>query len=239
MKPAQKGTLYGIGVGPGDPELLTLKAVRQLGRARHIFAISANGAPSQAARIAAPFMRADAQCITLPVAMRDTGHMRARSYDLAAGQIAGRLESGADACLLCEGDPLLYGSFIGFFERLAGRFSCIVIPGIPALCACAAVARFVIAQGTQTVTIMPATLDSDALRAAINAANTSAIIKIGRHLGRVRTLLSDMNLLEGATLVERAGTGQQKIIALAGDTRRAAPYFSMALVHATHLVNRP
>ena len=132
------GTLYGVGVGPGDTELLTLKAARLLAEVKIIAYPAANGGESLARRIVAPLIPEMARELQISIPMAQSREAARQAYDRAAEQISSHLLKGEDVLFLCEGDPFFYGSFMFIYERLSRRFSCVVVPGVTSLTACAA-----------------------------------------------------------------------------------------------------
>ncbi|HET6518517.1 MAG TPA: precorrin-2 C(20)-methyltransferase [Geminicoccaceae bacterium] len=228
MSAPAAGRLYGIGVGPGDPELLTLKAVRLIRAADVLAYVAPDGRPSLARAIAAPHLPGGQRELAIPVPMDPDARLArdpARAEPLAA-----ELSAGRDVALLCEGDPLLYGSFIHLFARLAGRFAVEVVPGVTAITAAAAAALLPLAARDATLTVLPATLPAGRLADHLRRADAAAVLKLGRHLGKLRAVLADLNLLDGATYVERATQPGQRVLPLAALEGDAAPYFSLALV---------
>ena len=224
------GTVYGLGVGPGDPELITLKALRLLQAAAVIAYPAPETGASFARQIVAPHLPDGQQEIAIRMPLGDGQFPKAEIYDRAAEQILGHVAVGRDVAVLCEGDPFFYGSFVYLYERLAGHCALQVVPGVSSLMACASVAGRALARRNETLTVVPAPLDDDVLRAQFANTEALAIIKVGRHLSRVRRLLAACARLDGACLVERATLGPQRIAALRDLRDDAAPYFSMILV---------
>ncbi len=223
------GRLYGIGVGPGDPELMTLKAVRILSSVPVIAYPAPLSGDSSARSIAAAHIKPTQREIEIRVPMRP-GSIPAEPYDRGAETIASALSAGADVAVLCEGDPLFYGSFMYLHDRLAGRFETVVVAGVTSLMACAAAAGLPLVRRCDDLLVLPATLDDQTLEARIASAGAVAFIKVGRHLGRVRRLLDRTGLLERAVLVAHASRPDETVSALADTTDDRAPYFSMILV---------
>ncbi len=223
------GTLYGLGVGPGDPELMTLKAVRLLQQAPVIAYPAADDGDSSARAIAAGFVPPDATEIAIKVPMRP-GRMPTEIYDAAAEKIAGHLAEGRDVAVLCEGDPFFYGSFMYLHDRLAGRFPCVVVPGVSSLTACAASAGQPLAGRNAVLTVLPATLDDADLTARLKNTEAAAILKVGRHLPRLRAVIETCGLTARATYVEHASRVDEKVMPLANIGNAVAPYFSMILI---------
>jgi len=224
------GTLYGLGLGPGDPELLTLKAHRILRSVPVIAYPLAEGGDSFARRIAAPHLPGEQEEIAIPLRMSADRAPGRAAYDAAAPRIAACLQAGRDVAVLCEGDPFFYGSFLYLFARLAGRFPTVVVPGISSVMAAAAAARRPLSARHDTVLVLPATLPDEALRAAMTGADSIAILKLGRHFARVKALIRQEGLLERALFAERVTLPDERVLPLA-ETGDAAPYFSMILVY--------
>jgi precorrin-2/cobalt-factor-2 C20-methyltransferase len=224
------GTVYGLGVGPGDPELLTLKALRIL-RAAPVIAYPAPDIGDSFARaIVTPHLPGGQQEIAIRMPLGDGQFPKAEIYDGAADMIAAQAAAGRDVAVLCEGDPFFYGSFLYLYERLVDRCRVQVVPGVSSLMACASVAGLPLARRNETLTVLPAPLADDALRPRLAGAEAVAIIKVGRHLARIRRLLTACARLDGACLVERATLATQRIVALRDLHDDTAPYFSMVLV---------
>ncbi|MDT8343765.1 MAG: precorrin-2 C(20)-methyltransferase [Thermohalobaculum sp.] len=224
------GTLWGVGVGPGDPELMTLKAHRLIRAARVVAYPAPDTGPSFAREIAAGAIAEGAEEIPMIVPMRPDRFPAQEVYAGAAERIAARLAAGEDVVCLCEGDPFFYGSFMYLFARLADRFPVEVVPGVSSLGACAAALKRPLTARNDVLSVLPAPLPDAELRARIEGAQAVAIMKLGRHLGRVRRLLADMGLAAGAGYVERASLDTQAVRPLA-EAPDPAPYFSMILIY--------
>jgi precorrin-2/cobalt-factor-2 C20-methyltransferase len=223
------GRLYGIGVGPGDPELLTLKALRLL-RAAPVIAYPAPETGASFARgIVAQWLDADKREIAIRFPMRP-GPPPEAIYDEAAARLAAVLDDGKDVAFLCQGDPLFYGSFAGIYLRLVPRYTVTIVPGVSSLTACAAAAGLPLAQRDAAVSVIPATLAEDELARQLAASKMAAIIKIGRHFPKLRRVLGELGLLDDAVYVERATLPNQRIAPLAEIDPATVPYFAMALV---------
>jgi precorrin-2/cobalt-factor-2 C20-methyltransferase len=223
------GRLFGLGVGPGDPELITVKALRLLRAAPVVAYPAPEGGDSFARGIVAPWLDGRQREIALRFPMRP-GAPPAAAYDAAAAALAAELDRGDDVALICQGDPLFYGSFIGLFERLAGRYPTEIVPGVSSLFACAAAARVPLVAGNDSLAVIPATLDERALAARLAAAEAAAVVKLGRHFAKLRRVLRQLDLLDRALYVERASLPQQRILPLAAVDAASVPYFAMALV---------
>jgi precorrin-2/cobalt-factor-2 C20-methyltransferase len=151
-------------------------------------------------------------------------------YDSAAAALATELDAGHDVALLCQGDPLLYGSFISVFTRLVGRYQIEIVPGVTSLTACAAAAAIPLVSRDDTLAVIPATLDEDQVTAQLAASDTAAIVKLGRHLPKVRRVLNRLGLLDTAVYVDHATLPTQRIALLSAIGSDEAPYFSMVLI---------
>ena len=226
-----KAKAFGIGVGPGDPELITVKARRIL-RACPVVAYPAPLEGDSLAREIAASHLPGTQ-IELPIRMPiEQARFPAQDvYDGAAAEIGGHLQAGRAVAVLCEGDPFFYGSFMYLFGRLAERFPVEVVPGVSSLTACAAALGAPLAARNDVLTVVPAPLDDDVLTARIMAVEAIAIIKVGRHFARVRALLERLQLAAQARYVEHATMASQQVRALSEVDPAAVPYFSMILVH--------
>jgi precorrin-2/cobalt-factor-2 C20-methyltransferase len=223
------GQLYGIGVGPGDPELLTLKALRLL-RAAPVIAYPAPETGASLARaIVAEWLDSGKREIAIRFPMRP-GPPPEAIYDEAAARLSAALDEGDDIAFLCQGDPLFYGSFAGIYLRLAPRYEVTIVPGVSSLTACAAAAGLPLVQRDATLSVIPATLAEDELVRRLAASEMVAIIKIGRHFAKLRRVLDELGLLDDAVYVERATLPNQRIARLAEIDPATVPYFAMALV---------
>jgi len=225
------GTLYGIGVGPGDPELLTLKAHRLLNNANVIAYPAPDDGESFARSIVAQFIPHGVQEIPIVIPMRVERFPAATIYDEKAEEIARHLSGGEDVVVLCEGDPFFYGSFMYLFERLVEHFPCEVVPGVSSLMASATTSARPLAARNDILTVLPAPLPNEVLIPAIRKADAIAFIKVGRHLARLRALIEAERLTQRAGYVERVSLANQRILPLADVEDCAAPYFSMVLIY--------
>lgn len=229
------GTMYGVGVGPGDPDLLTVKAAQLIGRSSVIAYLAANGGHSTALSIAKQYIPMTARHIVIDMPMRIEREPGEHAYDHGARSIAIELEKGLDVVVLCEGDPFFYGSFIYLFKRLSDRYECQIVPGITALTASAAALRQPLSARDTIVKVVPATLTDERLKNELTKAETVAIIKVGRHFGRVRNILTSLNLQSNSYVVIRATQADQSIHRLEELSADAIPYFSTVMVLAKTL----
>lgn len=223
------GKLYGVGLGPGDPELMTLRAAKLISQAEVIAYPALAGGASLARSIAAAHIRDGIQEIVMDVPMTVERAPAQAAYDRGAADISEVLARGQDVICLCEGDPFFYGSFMYLFARLSERFDCEVVPGVTSVTACAARAKMPLAARNERVTILPGPLPEAELRARIDGAESVAIMKVGRHLAKIRHVITDLGLLEQAMYVERASLPEE-VVAPLSEAPENAPYFSMILL---------
>src|SRR5712691_9198662 len=223
------GLLYGLGLGPGDPELVTLKALRLLRAAPVVAYPAPEDGDSFARRIVAEWLDRGQREIRVPFPMRP-GPPPAAIYEAAAAQLATVLDAGDDIAYLCQGDPLFYGSFAGILTRLAARYRVTVVPGVSSLTACAAAAIVPLVQRDETLLVIPASPPENQLAARLTQAEFAAIIKLGRHFAKLRRVLVRLGLLDGAIYVERASLPSQRVAPLATIDPASVPYFATALV---------
>jgi precorrin-2/cobalt-factor-2 C20-methyltransferase len=224
------GKATGIGVGPGDPELMTLKGARILGAAEVVAYPAPETGESLARRIAAPHLRPGATEIAIRMPLSADRFPVEAVYDEAAAGIGEHLAAGRDVAILCEGDPFFYGSFMYLFARLAQDWPVEVVPGVSSLTACAAATRLALAARSDVLTVLPAPLPDETLRARLADCDAAAIIKLGRHMPRVRALLEALDLVDNAHYVAHATLPGEESTPLAAAPDEA-PYFSMILVH--------
>jgi precorrin-2/cobalt-factor-2 C20-methyltransferase len=227
------GCLYGLGLGPGDPELVTLKALRLLRAAAVVAYPAPEHGDSFARRIVAEWLTPGQREIQVRFPMRP-GPSPAAIYDDAAARLLAVVGEGLDVAYLCQGDPLFYGSFAPILARLAGRCRVTIVPGVSSLTACAASAGVALVQRDAMLSVVPASLPEDQLlrQLATVAAGGggAAIIKLGRHFTTLRRVLARLDLLDHALYVERATLPNQLVAPLATVDPASVPYFATALL---------
>ena len=224
------GTLYGLGVGPGDPDLITLKALRVLERVPVIAYPAPETGDSLARTIAAPHIPEGRDEIVIRTPMVPGKFPAHDVYDRYAEEISGHLAAGRDVAVLCEGDPFLYGSFMYVFSRFVDAGKVVVVPGVSSLGACAAAAGSPLVSRNQVLTVLPATLDEGELEQRIQNSAAVAVMKVGRHAAKVRAVLERLGRADTAWYVEHATMDNEKVLPLAEFSDPKAPYFSMILV---------
>jgi precorrin-2/cobalt-factor-2 C20-methyltransferase len=224
-------TIYGLGVGPGDPELITVKALQRL-RAAPVVAYPAPEQGASFARAVVARWLVPAQIeLVIRVPMESARFPAEAVYDRAADEIMGHVAAGRDVAVLCQGDPFFYGSFMYLFARLAERGPVEIVPGVSSLTACAAASRWPLAARGDALIVLPASLADDELERRIAAADSVALIKLGQHFARVRALLGRLGLAAEARYVERATTASQRVLPLDAVAAAGVPYFSTILLH--------
>ena len=232
------GVLYGVGVGPGDPELMTMKAVRRIGASPVVGYFAAKTRPSNARRIADEVitaahteLRFDYPVTTEHLdALQSYEHMLLACYDEAAARVEVELLAGRDVAVLCEGDPLFYGSYMYIHNRLAGRYTAHVIPGISSLTAGSAAIGRPLACGDELLSVLSGVMSVDDLKSSLVACDAAVIIKLGRNLIKVKSVIESVGLLDRAFYVERATSAAQICSPLAEADVSKAPYFSMVVI---------
>jgi precorrin-2/cobalt-factor-2 C20-methyltransferase len=234
------GTCFGVGMGPGDPDLVTLKAARVLREAQVVAFFAKRGRPGNARTTAAALLPAEAELLplyypyTTELSPRHPDYVTAMRafYDDSAAQIAAELGRGRDVAVLCEGDPLFYGSYMYLHDRLARHHRCVVIPGITSFAGCAAGAGMPLVSTDRTFSIVPGTLPEDELRARLSSGDALAVIKLGKNLGKVRRVLEQLGRLHEAVYFERGTTRDEVMMPLADKADDRSIYFALVLVPA-------
>jgi precorrin-2/cobalt-factor-2 C20-methyltransferase len=240
------GMLYGIGVGPGDPELITLKGAKVLGKCRQVFVPKARGEGDSAAlSIAGGYLRADAEIHELVFPMITDPEELARRWEESAGKLAAVLQAGEDACFLTLGDPLLYSTYIYLLRALRNilpQAVAVTVPGVTAFSAAAALTDFPIGEAKELVTIVPTADNLQAMEEALDRGGTVVLMKIGKRLGRILDLLEKKILMDRAVFVSRAGQPEQRLETDLRKLRAEGPeagYLSIILVHGEKTESRP
>ena len=223
------GILYGVGLGPGDPGLITVKSSRLISKARVIAYPSLAGGESFARSIAADLISPEAKEIVMDVPMTVERAPAQAAYDIGAKNIAAALDRGEDVVCLCEGDPFFYGSFMYLYARLATDYQVEVVPGVTSITTCAARAGMPLAARNERLTVLPGPLPVEELRTRIEGAESVAIMKVGRHLNKIRTVIAELGLTDKAAYIERASLPDELVCPLAGAPEKA-PYFSMIIL---------
>jgi len=235
---ARVGRLFGVGVGPGDPDLITFKAARVIREAQVVAYLAARRNVSNARSIASARIRAEhielalIYPMTTEVIERTQGYeetLRA-FYDESAERIAAHLEHGRDVAVLCEGDPFFYGSYMYLHDRLAHRYETEVIPGIASVTAASARLGTPLVRRDTPLLILPGTLPEQTLTNALADGRAYAIVKLGRNFPKVKSALRRAGVDQRALYIERATMTSERIVALHDVLAEEAPYFSLIIV---------
>jgi precorrin-2/cobalt-factor-2 C20-methyltransferase len=232
------GKLIGVGTGPGDPELLTVKAVRAIEGADVVAHFAKKGNGSNARGIVAAYLRPEQieepllYPVTTEIAKNEAEYHSAITdfYDASARTIAAHLDTGRSVAVLSEGDPLFYGSYMHLHVRLAHRYASEVIPGVTAMSGCWSAAGVPIVQGDDVMSIVPGTLAETELVRRIGGSEAVVIMKVGRHLAKIRRALDSAGRLADAIYVERGTMASARVERLAEKVDDVAPYFALVLV---------
>ncbi|GLB86198.1 precorrin-2 C(20)-methyltransferase [Mycobacterium kiyosense] len=232
------GTLWGVGLGPGDPELVTVKAARVIGEADVVAYHSAQHGRSIARGIAEPYLRAGQieEHLVYPVTTETTDHPGGYAgamedfYAAATERIGAHLAAGRNVALLAEGDPLFYSSYMHLHTRLTDRFDAVIVPGVTSVSAASAAVATPLVAGDQVLSILPGTLPVGELTRRLVDADAAVILKLGRSYHNVREALSASGQLDGTFYVERASTAKQRVLPAADVEETSVPYFSLAML---------
>ena len=232
------GTFYGMGVGPGDPELLTVKAVSILGRCPHVVVPKAKAdGGSVALEIAGRHVHDGATVHELVFPMTTDKAELSRSWNESAQTIATLLETGADVCFLTLGDALVYSTYIYLLRELKAilpALKVVTVPGITSFSAVAALTDFPLGEGKAPITIVPTADDLSAVRRAIQTGGTVVLMKIGKRLGDILDILEETGVIGDAVFVQRAGQPTQRVeldLRKLRDAEAEAGYLSVILIH--------
>ena len=227
--------VYCVGLGPGDPELITVKAERLISKARVIAYPAPVGGSSFARSIVGHLIPEDAIEIQIEIPMLDAEFAKLEAYDVAASAITSHLDRQESVVVLCQRDPFFYGSFIYLFERLKTGNRIEIIPGVTSMTACAGAALQPLCGRMDVLTILPATLPATELESRLSSSDPFVIMKVGRHLSAVKEVLGRAGRLADAVFVSHASLRRQRIVPLS-DAADPAPYFSTVIVPGRNLL---
>jgi len=232
------GRLYGIGLGPGDPELVTVKALRLIQSTPVISYFAKAGRRGNARGIVDQWMTGAATEVPLYYPMT-TEHAfdspvyvatLAKFYEDAVATLSAHLDAGQDVALLAEGDPMFYGSFMHLYIRLRDRYPVTLVPGVTGMAGCWSVAGAPMTWGDDTMAVLPGTLSAEALTEKLRNTDAAVIMKLGRNFAKVRAAVAEAGLLDRAIYVERGTMADELVMKLAEKTDGQAPYFSLILI---------
>ncbi|KLO26677.1 precorrin-2 C(20)-methyltransferase [Mycobacterium haemophilum] len=241
-----RGTLWGVGLGPGDPELVTVKAARVIGEADVVAYHSARHGRSIARAIAEPYLRPGQieEHLIYPVTTEATDHPGGYAgaledfYTDATRRIAAHLDAGRGVALLAEGDPLFYSSYMHLHARLTHQFNAVIVPGVTSVSAASAAIATPLVAGDEVLTVLPGTLPVAELSRRLIDADAAVVLKLGRSYHAVREALSASGQLDNAFYVERASTPGQRVLPAADVDETSVPYFSLAMLPGGRMQRR-
>ncbi|GAB4236007.1 MAG: precorrin-2 C(20)-methyltransferase [Stanieria sp.] len=224
------GRLYGLGIGPGDPELITVKALRLLQSASVVaYPVADRNKQGLARSIVLEYIKPEQ--IEVPLYFPFKLECSAQPYyDKAAETLAEYLQLGKDVVVLCEGDPFFYGTFMYIYNRLADKFPTEVVPGVSSTMASAAVLGVPLTYRNDVYVVIPAILPAEVLKAKLSVADAAVIIKLGKHFEKVICVLKELGLYERAKYIEKATMPEQRIIAINQVNPSEVPYFSLIVI---------
>ncbi len=232
------GVLHVVGVGPGDPELMTLKATRIIGAAPVVAYFSKRGRPGHARGIATACIAPNTRELrfeypyTVEIDVTDPRYLdgMADFYAHCAETISTCLTQGQDVALLCEGDPFFYGSAMYLYDRLRERHPTSIVPGITGMSGCWSEAGEPMTHGDDVLSVLPGTLDEDSLTQRLLQADATVIMKLGRNLPKIRRALTRAGLSHRALYVAHGTMAEQKVQRLDTLDDAPVPYFALVLV---------
>lgn len=226
-----KGTFHGLGLGPGDPELVTLKSWRLISSVEVIAWPVGPSGRARAREVVDPLLPDDVITLPLSIPFGEKGAALEAAYDAAARRIADHLDEGRDVAWLCLGDPLFHGTYVPLAARLAESYPVRAVPGVIAPVAAAAVLGRPLAMGSGIFKVLPATTDAERLKAELaTGPATIAFIKTGRHGPALRTMIDEAGLADHAWAVADIGRPEQRVLPMAQLDESDLPYFSTILV---------
>jgi len=242
-----RGTLYGVGLGPGDPELVTVKAARLIERAEVIAYHSARHGRSIARAIAEPYLRAGQieEQLVYPVTTESTAHPGgyagaiADFYEQAAARLTAHLDAGRDVVLLAEGDPLFFSSYMHMHKRISERYDTVIVPGVTSVSAAAAAIKTPLVEGDDVLTVLPGTLPPDQLAERLRGTDAAAVMKVSRHFAGIQDALEQAGRLDDAYYVEHASRSTQRVAPVAAVDPASAPYMAIVIVPGGEAAGAP
>ena len=234
----KKGKIYGIGLGPGDPALITLKSANLIKSSDYIFFFKKKNSESRAFSIVKEIIKDNAFKIALEFPITtEIDSMRKEYKDIIKNfyeqcviKIDNILKKSFDICLLCEGDPFFYGSFIHIFQRLKERFDIEIVPGVTGMSGAWSSSKIPMVSGNEIMTIIMGTLDEAKLKIQIKRSDVLVIMKIGKNFKKIFKVLKEQNLLNRSYLISNATTKKEKIFKLNAINDEIVPYFSIILL---------
>ncbi len=233
------GTVYGLGLGPGDPDLMSVRADRLLRQARHVAYFRKAGRSGQARGIVDGLIPEGATelpmeyPVTTEIPLSDPGYNAALSafYADCVTRLTALTDAGEDVVVLCEGDPFFYGSFMHLHSRLTGTVPVVVVPGITGMSGAWTATGQPVTWGDDVLTVLMGTLPEDELARRMADSNALVVMKIGRNIEKITRALHSAERYDDAWLIEYATMDAQKATPLREAGTGVTPYFSIVVVH--------
>mgnify|MGYP001321981519 CR=1 FL=1 len=234
-----KGKIYGVGLGPGDSDLITIKADKIIRKSKYFFFFKKKGNKGRALEIVKNLIKKDAVQIPLEYPLTTEIHFSSKAYKQKLSEFYKEclkkikiiLNQNIDICLLCEGDPLFYGSFIHLYEKLKNSFEIDIIPGITGMSGAWTATKIPMIYGNQVLTVLMGTLDNETLRKHVNSSDGLVIMKIGKNFKKICKILQDEGAYDKAYLISNATTQEEKVSKLSENNHKSVPYFSIILIN--------
>jgi precorrin-2/cobalt-factor-2 C20-methyltransferase len=236
---SEVGTIYGVGLGPGSVDLMSVRADKLIKSCNFIAFFRKAGRPGHARQIVSEILPVNVKeyameyPITTEIPLSDPRYKKIMTsfYDECCRHIKSVIESGEDVCVLCEGDPFFYGSFMHIYERLRFEAPIEVVPGITGMSAAWTATGLPITWGDNILTILTGTLSEKELVAKINTTDAAVIMKVGQNLDKIRAAITLAERESDAFIVEFAAMSNQSVCKLIEYTEGVAPYFSIIILH--------
>lgn len=233
------GKIYGLGLGPGDPDLMSVRADRLLRNARHVAFFRKPGRSGQARKIVAGMIPQDAvefpmeYPVTTEIPLTDPRYnaLLAAFYEDCANHLKALAEQGEDIVVLCEGDPFFYGSFMHLYSRLRDKARVEVVPAITGMSGAWTATGDPITWGDDVLTVLMGTLPEETLAERMAQTDALVVMKIGRNIDKVKRALNAAGLYDRAWIVEFAQMPNQTVTKLSEACTKVTPYFSIIIVH--------
>jgi len=233
------GTIWGVGLGPGDPELMSVRADRLVRNAGHVAYFRKAGRPGRSRTIVQGLLRDDAvelpmeYPVTTEIPLHDPRYNLCLSefYEEVSADLRNRAHAGADIVVLCEGDPFFYGSFMHLYTRLKDHVPVRVVPAITGMSAAWTATEIPVTWGDDVLSVLLGTMSEDALVRHMQSADALVVMKVGRNLPRVKAALERAGKLDHAWLIECASMAEERAIPLVEAGDKTVPYFSIVIVH--------
>ncbi len=233
------GTIYGVGLGPGDPDLMSVRADRLLRNARHVAFFRKPGHSGQARNIVNGMIPQDAvefpmeYPVTTEIPISDPRYkeLLASFYEDCTTHLRALSEQGQDVVVLCEGDPFFYGSFMHLYNRLRENSQVEIVPAITGMSGAWTATGDPITWGDDVLTILVGTLPEDDLARRMAQTDALVVMKIGRNIDKVKRALKTTGLFDRAWIVEYAQMPNQRVCKLSDNCEGITPYFSIIIVH--------